>query len=142
MALGVVVALVAAGLMQQTLDWRPSAAIFPQIVAGLLFALGVINAVQGLRRLSSSPGGPFLPDARGFAWVWLAIVAYYLGVIVLGFAVATVALTVGLSHLFGFRRPLRAALSGAVFVSLTLLVFSGLFGRPLPDGLLLERLLR
>jgi hypothetical protein len=72
--------------------------------------------------------------------VAVAIPAYFLSVVALGFPVATVALTVGLSAAFGFRRPLVAGLAGAVFVAATLLVFSGLFDRPLPAGWVVERL--
>jgi len=136
--LGVVVALGAAALFQQTLDWNPSAAIFPRIVAGVLLLMGAMTIGQGLARMKTAPGGPFLPDTRGFLTVWLAIVAYFFGVVVIGFPAATVLLTMGLAQLFGYRRPLRSAFAGAVFVALTLLVFSGLFNRPLPDGLLLE----
>lgn len=136
--LGCVVAIAAVALFQQTFGWRPSAAVLPRIVAGLLFLLGIVNALQGVRRLKSDPGDPFLPDVRGFATVWLAILLYFAAVLLIGFALATVLLTMGLAYAFGFRRPLRSAFAGAVFVAITVLVFSGIFNRPLPEGLLVQ----
>lgn len=136
-ALGLFVAALAALLFALTFSWSASAGIFPRIVAGLLCALGLANAVQGLRRLGEEGQAQFLPQPLGFLKVWLSIPAYFAGVILIGFPLATVLVTIGLSALFGFRRWPVALLAGTVFVALILLVFTGLFDRPLPNGLLL-----
>lgn len=136
--LGLFVAGLSALLFVLTFSWSASAAVFPRIVAGLLCALGLANTVQGWRRLGGEGQGVFLPQPLGFLKIWLSIPAYFTGVILIGFPAATVLVTIGLSALFGFRRWPVALLAGGVFVALVLLIFTGLFDRPLPNGLLLD----
>lgn len=135
-ALGIIISAFAIFLYILTNSWATSAAIFPRIIAGILFVLGLINAWQGFSRLSNTSQTLFLPKPIEFLKVWVAILLYFATVWLLGFSISTVLLVVGLSYLFGFTKWYLSLLAGIIFVIVMLSVFTGLFDRPLPIGLI------
>ena len=139
--LGLFIAAAAIILYILTTTWKPSAAVFPRIVATLLLALGSMNAWQGFQRRDAEGQARFLPEPMGFLKIWVAIPIYFVGVWLIGFPLATILLTVGLSTLFGFQKRLQSLLAGVIFVAVMLAVFTGLFDRPLPNGFLFSSLI-
>lgn len=139
--MGIGVAVCAVVLYYLTQTWKPSAAIFPRVVALFMFGLGVANAWQGYRRLNTEPQTPFLPDPIGLLKIWIAIPSYFVGIWLVGFPVSTIVLTVALAATFGYRRYHLSLLAGVIFVAAMLLVFTGLFDRPLPNGVLFAPLI-
>lgn len=135
-SLGLCIAAMAVFLYILTNNWTTSAAVFPRIVAGILFVLALINAWQGFCRLGVANQDTFLPKPLGFVKIWLAIPLYFAAVWVIGFPIATVLLIVGIARLFGFKKWHQSLIAGVVFVAIMLAVFTGLFDRPLPLGLL------
>lgn len=134
--LGIAVSALAVILYILTTNWTASAAVFPRIVAGILFILGLINAWQGFRRIGAFNQEKFIEKPMDFIKIFASTLAYFFAVWVLGFPIATVALTVGLARLFGFKKWHQSLLAGGIFVAIMLSVFTGLFDRPLPIGLI------
>ena len=119
-------------------DFHPSARIIPHIagIPALLFAtIMVAREVTWLRaRLvddSRSPQrGSLTAEFEAFAW----FIGYSVGVILLGFALASPIFMVAFLRLYGRQPWLRTVVLTSVVVGLTVFVFDGVFGIRVYDG--------
>jgi putative tricarboxylic transport membrane protein len=107
--------------------------LFPQIVASLFIVVGVIYAIASLKM--DEPNG--FAGMRGSAWVNLgvvlvAMVAYVLLLIPIGYVASSVLVAIGISLYYGSRSLVGIGLVGILAPFLIFYVFTSLLGVSLP----------
>ena len=134
-AVGIWIALLYAVVV--AFDFHPSARIIPHIAGfpALLFAtIMVAREVTWLRARRGDQDAPartsLAAEFEAFAW----FVGYSIGVIVLGFALASPVFMVAFLRLYGRQPWPRTLVLTSIVVGLTVFVFDGVFGIRVYDG--------
>ena len=109
---------------------------FPLLVAGLGVLLGTLLAIRSsLRRLEE---GPLRIDPALVSTLipWLMVLAYAVGVYVIGFEIASAIFLIASVRWFSRVRLLSAAIYAVVFVGIIHVTFVVMLGMVLPEGTL------
>ncbi|MBO1751112.1 tripartite tricarboxylate transporter TctB family protein [Actinotalea sp. BY-33] len=129
-AAGVTVFAQTAELAELDSGSDPGAAGYPRLLAGVLIALAVALAVQRGR----GEAAPSRSGALRVAGAVVLVIAYALALEPLGYLTATAAFLLGAMLLIAVGRSWALLVVPVVFSLVVYLVFSTVFGIPLPRG--------
>ncbi|MDB5541714.1 MAG: hypothetical protein JWQ89_3441 [Devosia sp.] len=149
----VAVLLLGLGAFWLTLDFAPESAIFPQLVSGVLAAMGALHLVgsflggpatvpepeddaSGGYQLDASEG--FFDSPVRFGIIFTASLAYCIGIAVIGYYTATLIFVPVALVALGYRKPMGIFFATVGYVLVTWLVITVIFSRVLPSERILQ----
>ncbi|MEQ8710339.1 MAG: tripartite tricarboxylate transporter TctB family protein [Rhodospirillales bacterium] len=134
---------VSAGLLVSSSSLPAGAAMLPHAALWALSLLSVALMIRGIRArwmTASADDGeevqPFMENPRRLLLGILAMALYIVGIETVGFYISTALFIPLTAFVLGARNRLAIGMAGAGFVLFCYAVFSVLFERVLPEGLL------
>lgn len=136
-AFAVIMVLLSAGLLAQSLSYPAESSQFPRFLMGVQLVFSLIFLVQQFRlplELKTVPGAQVLASLVPAAKVFLATSLYVLAIGHIGYFSATAAFLLGAMALFGGRRLVVLVSVTACFLAVVYALFVLFMGVRLPQG--------
>lgn len=141
MIAGLIVLAIALFAFAFTFEMPGSAPLFPRIASSILFLLGlvlVVTSYTGIRRGRPTDRKPVLASVfYNPALTLLIVIAYIIGMRLLGFYVSSLLMIAGMMYFLGARSVKSIILVTVIVTAVVYLIFTVQLRVPLPRGLLM-----
>ncbi|HEY4200398.1 MAG TPA: tripartite tricarboxylate transporter TctB family protein [Devosiaceae bacterium] len=130
--IGIVVFLLSAGIFLMARQYPADAALFPQLITGIMMLVSLIMIVRGFVR--PSRGEPIDREGATRLAVVVGLTIAYVGAVAnLGYVTASIFFIPVTAYALGSRRYLTLALTTAIFLGVLVYLFVFVFQVQLPQ---------